>query len=391
MIIILCVSLIWGVFLSLFVLSPLWSLSSKRLSDDASKRSDGKILEASLLQIKDQLLSKLIFNRCDAEELNHLSELELRSRLYSICEKLEEKEIDWRVCTVAKGNSSQSGKATLKFIIVSFLLLSIAFFSFFVSKHVQALPPGSPSEVNIPPPIVMPETGYWLPSVNQFILLPKQGALHVYYVGMFSNSFQAVGTKIVLPLPKDLLNLQIQFRKDTVVQKFPCHNHSCLVLDTSLEKTVNQVQAEFDVPAQYGKAKWQKDGLDVLPGVTIFIMPLYAGILTDKFPNIFEKINIWPPRFEKDLPDFKSFVSSDILKNNEKNKNLASDLSRQFVRVGKEGALYPEFNIIGIVPSRWYLYLLVLFFSCFFIAAAGYFIVRNKNEGMDSRFRGNDK
>jgi len=208
------------------------------------------------------------------------------------------------------------------------------------------------SDVVLPPPTILPNTGYWLPSVNQYILTPQQGMLHVYYVGMFLNTFHAKGTKILLPFPKNIKNVSIILKKTASLDK----TNNDFVLNTPLNDDANQIQAEFSLQADAGSLVWQKNSLDVLPGVTIIMLEKGIGQFLN-FPK-----------------DFKQMENSN-----------------QFVRVGNSFSNFPEFEIIDIVPSRFYIYLLILIFFCFLITALVVYFLTLKKQSVDLASKQEDR
>jgi len=219
-----------------------------------------------------------------------------------------------------------------------------------------------PSSVQIPPPVFLPENGYILPSVNQYILMPLQGRLLVYYVGMFSNDGNAKEGKILLPLPKGFENLHISENN-----KVTNISHSSLdsVASYLLQKGVNQVNAEFSLPASTGVASFEpSSALSVLPGVTLIMMPQYEGILRDIFSTWYsaESLNLWPSRFAEIPKDFKVFLEPDPMENPSNLSSKNAGLSMQLVRVGNDKTSFPKFKIIGLVPSRIPIYILAAFF-----------------------------
>lgn len=341
------ISLFWGVFLTLFVLTPLLGVSKRILILDKTKNNNKKEL---LIQSKNELLKKIAFGQCQNSNFNSLSNEEAMEKLLDISEKLE------------------SGKISLQFIVIVLTLICCLFS--YPKIFSQEVSPG----VVIPPAVILEETGYWLPAVNQFILMPDQGQLRIYYVGMFNNQFHAKRTKILLPFPKNSEGIIINGSSSSVLESDKNKN---VILNTPLQPKTNQIQAEFILKAETGVAQWKKNSLSTLPGVSIFIMPEYSGILRNMISKIIKNINLWPARFQDFPQDFKMNLSTNIL--SQDSKTDSGQLSRQFVRVGGTFANYPEFRVIGLVPSRLFLILLISFFACFFAAAFFIFIFKLKS------------
>ena len=78
-------------------------------------------------------------------------------------------------------------------------------------------------------------------------------------------------------------------------------------------------------------------------------------------------MNLKPASFQAALPqDFFSIGGEGM---EPQADPLKREFEKQLVRVGSDKSSYPEFSLKGIVPSRFYVYLMVAFFSCFFIMA----------------------
>lgn len=351
MIIILIISILWGGILTFFVLSPLLNFNNKVVASIDPNLN----VHQFLIKKRDDLIIKLT-----ETQLSSMEEKQALSELYDTCERLESLGISWK-------QKLQSGQSNLSFILFISFLTACAFFNYNIFANDQTSSKSSVANVVIPAPVILPGSGYWVPSVNQYILIPVQGALHVYYVGMFSNTFHAKGTKVLLPFPKNVIDVSIQ-SKDSVTLDNTDKQNSEIVLNTPLNDDVNQIQAEFSLSGGNGIVLWQKNSIAVLPGVTIIIMPEYEGILRSFLEHFFPSINVWPARVINPPNDFKIMLSTDVLKDDTSKNDKVGELSRQFVRVGDDFAKFPEFKVVGLVPNRFSIYLLISFFSCFFIA-----------------------
>ena len=357
MIFILVVGGLWGMFLSLFVLSPLFSSSKKMLASP--------VHFVHLETQKDFLFQKLIYGVCADKTIQSLSEKEGFERLVDVCERLD---------SVGKSWKPNLKKSDSGFFVPSFLLclsIFLGVFTLFFSHNIFAQSQSkmeAPSSVTVPQSIVDSQSGYWVPAVNQFILIPEQGSLHVYYMGVFSNDTSIKSAKILLPFPKNVTKVSLQTNQNAVLEKTDLSMN--ILLNTPVESGVNQIQGEFFMPADSGTVNWQKNSLSRLPGVVIFIIPEDFGIVQNILSRINANLSIWPPRIVHLGDDFKTELSTKVLRApspNPDEKNGA--LSRQFVRVGEASAAYPQFKVVGIVPSRIYIYFMVIFFACFFAAA----------------------
>ncbi len=294
-----------------------------------------------------------------------------------LCEKIEALGYNWqnevRKCLTSselksteeknKKHHTQLGSSNPKFIVLlCFFTLLISFI--FASKAYtnSSISPQNSLEKLIPPPFILPGGGEWLPSVNQFILIPKIGKLHVVYSGLFINSYKAKGTKILLPLPDRIENLQIEFLEDSKLV-FSSHDknntNQKIILDTSLLSGINQVTAEFDLPATWGSAQWSSRLLKNLPGVVLFVMEDFSTsqlLSKDSLPSLLP------------IPEgFRSQTKSSFQERHEyseKHDNLTPKKQKEFLRVNfAKDAPYPAFIVEGLYPSFVYAYILAGLFG----------------------------
>jgi hypothetical protein len=350
MIFILSVSILWGVFISFFVLSPLLGAHKKQILKSMKENKNQLDL---LEQEKTFLIQKIVTGQTSHEKINSFNEEDCYSALYKICEEIESYGVLWNhnLNSIAF-EKKQSGHSTIQFLFSLFAIFLIAFS--LISNRIFANELESqniPANVTVPPPFILPNTGYWLPAVNQFILIPSQGKLVVYYVGMFSNTFHAKGTKILLPFPKNVTNVTIQSKDAATLETMSSENHNEIILNTPLDDSVNQIQAEFTLDAKTNTIQWKANSLPTLPGVTIVMMNEEDG----KFLN-----------FPK---DFYSLKKDDLTKAHLQASELNTNSAKQFVRLGDSNSTFPEFEIQIFTPSRFFIHLIIAFFSCFFIAA----------------------
>jgi hypothetical protein len=200
------------------------------------------------------------------------------------------------------------------FILIATLLFSNVSFS----KEV------TDPESLIPPPFILKNSGNWLPSVNQYFITPLQGEISIHYIGMFLNSFHAKGTNLEIPIPKNFLKLKNI--ENNIIINFP------------LSEGVNQIEAEFILDASNGTAHWKPNTLQTLPGITLFMMSESNGLAFKNIPK-----------------DFNSRMNSS---------------SRQLLRFGTTQSAFPQFEIVGILPKRNPLYVLVVFFTLLLLTTA---------------------
>ena len=386
MIIIMVLCLLIAIPILFFVLSPLFIGGERKILfqgyDDFS--SEKEMRDVTFL--RDCLFQKLIYGFTNYDPIEKLTKEEALMALVTLCERLQQAELTWQPAHIIKPtliNYKEQGSVSFKFLFYIFIAFIFAFaifrseFSFsnenqsvtFVKDTVS-----TPSDVTIPPPSILPKSGYWLPAVNQYILIPAQGKLNIYYVGMFNNTFNAKGAMVQIPLPKGFFDLQIYGNPNLMIEKNS--NGGSPIINTPLISGVNQIRVEFSLPASNGILNWRPVDLFILPGVTIFIMPEYNSALRSLFSNFSESINIWPPRILNIPSSFRSFVGPDPLDNNVTTQKDPNHLSRQLVRIGNQTAEFPTFDIHGILPSRTPIYILVLFFSFFLFGVTLFYIFK---------------
>jgi hypothetical protein len=369
-----------------FVLSPLISINSRKILSRSFEgfSDEGELRKVTML--RDAIFQKLVYGNSSNENVEKLTEDEALGGLVTLCGRLQQAGLPWLPSQINKPLPPRNLEEGTS--IVGCLLLAIfsflCIFSLFHSQLIEAQEePGSniknekvtaPPDVTIPPPTILPSTGYWLPSVNQFILIPIQGRLHVYYVGMFNNTFHAKGAMVQIPLPKGFADVQIFGNPNLIIEKST--EGGSPIINTPLSEGVNQLSVEFSIPAFYGVAEWKAGDLFVLPGVTIIMMPEYNSGLRNLFSKFGDSINIWPPRISNVPLGFRSFVGADPFDNNISSQMDAKQLSRQLVRVGDSSAAFPSFEINGVLPSRASIYVLVVFFAFFLFGVTLFFIFK---------------
>ncbi len=383
MIITLILCILFSFFLVVFVLSPLLSAQSKSKLITSFEGFNSQEELCKILILRDSLFQKLIYGKCSDNSIDQYSHEEALRGVVAICNRLQKANLPWEPHTVKEPevNSFFSEKGSTRyqfliccfFIIVGFFLLSSAYASDELEAKVSNQDNvTAPSDVVIPPAIVLTGSENWIPSVNQFILMPIQGKLYVYYVGMFTNNKSVKHATVQLPLPKNFAELKINGNDQVVFEKSK-HNEAAIV-NLPLKDGINQLSAEFSLSALNGSVEWMSSELKILPGFSIFIMPEYSGTLRNLFSTVNGNINIWPPRITKIPVGYKSFVGLDPFTNSESTK--AKQQSHQLIRVGDQNSPYPYFEIKGIVPQRTSLYILALFVACFLFGMTTFFIIK---------------
>jgi len=390
MIIVLILCLMISVPLMFFVVKPLFSLQGRQILHESTQEGFDELELRQVILMRDALFQRLIFNSKGSETLPHLSDDEALSLLVSLCKRLDSMGLAWKPRNtpikkeIMPTLTQQDGFASVQLLCVSviifcfalsalipFNVFSLQSFSQTEQGHVASAK--APADVIIPPPTVLPHTGFWLPSVNQYILIPEHGKLSVYYVGMFQNNSTLTNSKVQIPLPKNFQDLKIIGNQNLKIEK--SSQTQSLVVGMALTHGLNQISATFSLDAPYGIAKWLPADLQQLPGVTIIMMPEYEGGLRHFFTKFLENPNVWPPRMTEYPSGFRSILGVDPLDNQTPLNQQTSfqQLSRQLVRVGDVSSPFPVFEVQGIVPSRIGIYILVIFFAFFLLGTSLFF------------------
>lgn len=193
-----------------------------------------------------------------------------------------------------------------------------------IPKTASAAP--LPAQVQVPPPFILPGTGEWIPAVNQYVITPAVGQVLVAYTGVFDNTFGAKGTRVWLPFPKDASHIVVQSARAGTLHSTPA---GALWLDTDLDPSINTLRATFVLEAPWGQAHWESAGLQELPGVAIFSLPVgYARYLPQGFRPVA-------------APEGDALLS-------------------YAVRAG--GGPFPVFSVKSAALPRYFLWVIVLFF-----------------------------
>ncbi|APJ03207.1 hypothetical protein [Silvanigrella aquatica] len=386
MITILILCFILAIPLLFFVLSPLLSSNSKKLMTQSIVGFSSENDLRSVINIRDEILQKLIYGQSSNEHVEKLTEEDALKALVTLCDRLKNSGLACfpkQIKKCSNDSKNENGSSCLGFLIVVLVTcLSTIFLINFklhaaqdnVNANVNQKNVTAPPDLKIPPPTILPQSGYWLPSINQYILAPMQGGIHISYIGMFANTFHAKGALVQLPLPKGFVDLQIFGNPDLIFEKNS--NGGSPLLNMPLIEGVNQLSVEFFLPAHFGTVQWQSDDIHFLPGVTIVMMPEYFGALRSLLSNFSQSINVWPPRISNVPSSFRSFVGADPLDNSVTSQRDSSVLSRQLVRVGDSAADFPTFDINGILPSRTPIYVFVVFLACFLFGVTMIFIFK---------------
>lgn len=385
--IILVLCLLIAIPLLLFVLAPFLSFNNnKLLSNSIDGFSDENELR-TVTVLRDHLFQKLIFGKSSNIKTNEISEEEAFKSLVVLCGRLQKAGLNWEPEKIEKpftDENSENGFSKFEVLFIIFFSLSLIITIFYSSSstanessvnNLQNEKVTIPSNVTIPAPTISSNLGSWIPSVNQYILIPMQGYLHVYYVGMFSNIPNIKEANIQIPLPYGFKDLKIIGNPDLTIEK--TSTEGTPIIRTPLTEQITQLRAEFLLPAFNGVVQWRPSDLLFLPGVTIIIMPEYNAGLRNFLSKFSNSVNIWPPRILNAPSDFQSSVGEDLFDNEVSlPKKNAKQMSRLLVRQGNSDTAFPSFDINGILPSRMPIYVMTLFLVFFLFGVAMFFIFK---------------
>lgn len=361
MIFILLLCFVFGTLLVTFVIAPFFSKQSRVLLAHTLSHFANQEELTALLLLRDSLLEE---QSCHGDSFEKLVE---------VCERLNQYGVPWK-----KGAGKKPQEGGFLSIRCAFVLLLVSCVGVLVSLRGHAEESvRAPEQVVIPPPNTV-GSGFWIPSVNQYILLPAQGQLYVYYVGMFSNSNGASQAQVLLPFPKGVRNLRFSDGEKILLNKA---EGQTVLVTVPLKEGVNQVRAEFYLDAPLGQVEWVSGGVSTLAGVTLIMMPEYMGVLRNLFPSF----AVWPARVVGMPSDFRtSLTTQPLFTTTTVPSNAVRDAqTRMFVRMAPtEGQAFPAFTVNGIVPSDTCFYAMTAFFACFLFASAGFFIFKKPSANL---------
>jgi hypothetical protein len=139
------------------------------------------------------------------------------------------------------------------------------------------------------------------------------------------------------------------------------------------QKGVNQIQAEFTLPAPLGSFYWQSYANDVLSGVQLFIIP-------KEFPFGFQwfwvswNMNIFPARIVGMPSSFRRFESPDPFSTVQPGLARVVRTADTYVLMSPAAQnAYPCFWIQGVMPHRAFLIGMVFFFVCITVGVLFFF------------------
>jgi hypothetical protein len=337
----LCV--LYASVLLFFVLKPLYS--SAFLSGNSSKLStllSGFSSEDELAEVLSQRDDLL------AEAINHkLNELQ-QNKLIEILQRLKASGFPAFPSSVEK---------FLKLILLGVLAL------FWLPQPVLAQLPDIPTSE-----IVMLSEPSFLPSVNQYVLSPREGKLHVYYMGIVKKKPDAQqANAIALPFPPEVQELIVPDLPQASIEK---HSSGVLLLKQNQIPDNFEIRAEFSLPASFGQLTWENSLFPNSSGVYLFLLPEVHGAFRAFLESIFSGANswnVWPPRMRAISSHLKLMRQPDALNPEDPNYELLKKLPQSYtwnaIRMSKTAEKFPSFEVVGLAPSRMWLVVLGIVFA----------------------------
>ncbi|MEY4065372.1 MAG: hypothetical protein RIR26_1580 [Pseudomonadota bacterium] len=375
MIFILSLAVVLSIFVIWFVTYPLFSAaymdvfsaSYKGFADEAELRQ--------VLQLRDQLVERLVMNTSSHERVRELSDAECFQALVSLSLRLQRAELPFlpsgetavKSDTAAKGVSSESGKATLPLLILVAAVIAAPVLFFKASAaSAQAIAEPSASEGSLqgqapamsplqdpaPPSLVLVEPGYFAPRSNRYMVSPAQGFAAAYHVTTFSVPSNVTGGfTLILPLPEKIYDWQLsQVKPESLAKQISVQNREglpVLTIPSGTQGLAVEISSEFKISGSDGRAVWQNKRLPPLPGEQVVVLFETDGILRSIFGEVASDWNIWPPRLV-DRGTGQSLRRKEVAMNPSLPARQVQILSRE----SSEPKSFVEFEIVGMVPQR---------------------------------------
>ena len=366
-VLLMCVGLC--LIMGFFVILPLVSEEEGNLSSAFAAKgfSDEHELRQTLV-LRDALFSKLISGKASTEAVDGLSEGDALDALVSVCERL--RRFDFPILP-------EKTKPLIAWLVALPLLFGAATMGAF-APHKALAQAASGERMSIPTLYKDPQSGLNFPSLHQFVISPRMGQVQVFYLGVFFNR-EAPGTasaEVALPFPEGFEDFRLGNKEGMLQAK----GTSFPVVTVPLKEGVNELRAEFTLPASLGTIHWANPVLPSLPGTLLILMPEYQSALRNMLESVAPELNLWPARLADVPSDFKSERTQEEYNPADPNYAMLSkmppEFTRNLLRNSVEPVPFPEFRIVGIVPSRVPLYSLGGLFAAFLFGTAGFTVAK---------------
>ena len=406
MILVLVLSVAFAALIAAYVLQPLTTGANQNVFAYSHRGfADEQELRA-VLELRDATLHKLVFGNSAHPALAGLNKENCFEVLVSLCLRLQRAELPFLPSSVAtpepdfahlkaaapstvtdqKTTSVGSAGTVLTVLLAGFVAAAANMSA--PSAQAQALAPehgqghgqnqGQP-QPGMPqiPPAYITDKNIWVPQVSQFVLSPRMGELHVFYLGVFSNPQGASQARISIPLPQGFQNLKLLNLPNAVLSET---SNGMPVFEAAVAPGLTEIRAEFDLDAAFGKVQWENSAVPSMPGTTLMLLPEYDSLLHSAFETFLPDFNLWPARIADAPTDFRSTRSQEQVDPQDPNYEMLAKMPPQFTRnLVRSSAVprpYPAFQVVGIVPSRTPLYVLVVLIGALLFSVAVYTIVQ---------------
>ncbi len=356
MIIIFIFAILFASGIALFVIRPL--VDARLISDYSASHvgfADKEELQ-SVLELREEILRKIIFNTTSNEQIAALSKQSAFDALLSLCLRLQRAELPILPQSISK-------IANLLVIIVLSASVVMCPNIFAQAAHGAGTDSnGQHSQASMPG--LVEKEGSFFPQLSQFVLSPRQGELGVYYLCIFANPTGVSEVILSLPFPQNLSNLNFANVKNAEV--LPADGKSWPRIKIPVTGKHTEFRAEFSLPASFGIAEFKNETIPAMPGTTIILMPEYESAMRAILERMIPTLNLWPARVvgtngSESSPlkilGFKNTREQDKVEASDPNyemfQKMPPQFNRTFVRQSAQEALpYPTFKVVGVVPSR---------------------------------------
>jgi hypothetical protein len=367
--IVLLLCLLLCLALGLFVIAPLVS-TNETLQATALKGFTDENELRQALALRDALLEKCAYGTTGEPAVDTLREPEALEALVSLCERLRNAELPYLPARITR---------TVGLVLALWTCwgaLGAQPEVAFAQAQAPEANDTSSTQARIPPP-VSAEGGTLFATLHQFVISPREGKLHGYYLGLFNNADGLTEAKIALPLPRGFEELKILNLPQGVLE---ASGRSWPVVRTPVNPGVVEVRAEFILDATWGSAVWENADIPPLPGTLLILMPEYDSALRNLTENMFPSLNLWPPRVTNAPADFRSLRQQEEYNPEDPNYALLVKMppafTRNLIRTSAQPAAYPHFEVVGLMPTRMPLYVLGALFGTCLLGAGAYAVSR---------------
>lgn len=349
--------------IAFFVLWPL-TKSNVMLSRTYDGFSDEDELR-NVLEVRDALIQQLVSGTTEHAVVKQLTPESSFEALVNVCLRLQ--------------------KAGLKFLPL--LLITVLSYGFCPSyaRAQQVVPAnGDEPSPHAQPQFNMPESlitdGRHVSRLHQFSLSAGEHVLVVRYMAIFKNATPGQTIQVLLPFPAGARNLKITKQEDALLQSDD--NKNPVVIINSAPSVV-ELSAEFTLEANDGRAAWRNNNHKTLPGTTLIMMSVQEGGVRNFLQTFVEMPNVWPARIINEPKDFNARTDLEEYDPREPNYAMLVKLPpqhlRKLIRMGDDNSTYPEFDVVGIVPTRTFIYSLTIGFGILIFASGLVMVARQKS------------